>query len=362
MSKPIIEVTDPPILQTRSGEPVLQVRSGGRAQIIKGKINASAGLRAASINGKSISTDQQGFFNSAIPISKGEQLITIEAVDRKNQSSRFVFKVIPGQAVAGAESGDSVGTQVSGSVDMGRYYALVIGNNDYKNYHRLETASRDASRVASVLKSRYGFKTTVIKNADRYTMLSAINSIKAKLRKEDNLLIYYAGHGEIDDRTQQGYWLPVDAEQGNTANWIPNSAISDLLNTITARHVLVVADSCYSGSMSGTSIARLNTKMDGKHMEKWLKTMARTKSRTVLTSGGLGPVLDSGGAGHSVFARAFINQLESNQGVLDAYRLYVRLSRTVKTRAAAVGFSQVPTYAPIRHAGHGGGEFVLLSS
>jgi uncharacterized caspase-like protein len=206
----------------------------------------------------------------------------------------------------------------------------------------------------------YGFKTRVIINADRYTMLSAINEVKAKLQEDDNLLIYYAGHGEIDQASRQGYWLPVDAERSNTANWIPNSAITDLLNTINARHVLVIADSCYSGSMSGASIPRLNIHLDESRMKKWLKTMARTKSRTVLTSGGLEPVLDKGGAGHSIFARALIERLKLNTGVIDAYRVFFDVSNKVINRAISVGFDQVPTYAPIRHAGHAGGEFILV--
>lgn len=360
LEKPQIEITDPPMLATRSGEPVLRVRSGGSAQIIKGRIKAPAGLRGATLNGRSISTDSQGFFNTAVPIPSQQTKVTIQAVDNQSRAVDFTFVLVP-KALAQIDEGENaVGVKAAGSVNLGKYYALVIGNNEYQNYPRLETAGNDAQRVASVLKKRYGFKTQVVLNADRYTMLSAINGIKAKLKKEDNLLIYYAGHGQIDAGTQQGYWLPVDAEQGNTANWISNSAITDLLNTVSARHVLVIADSCYSGSMSGTSIPRLNTNMDESKMAKWLKVMAKTKSRTVLTSGGLEPVLDAGGAGHSIFARALIERLESNRGVLDAYRIFIDVSRKVRSRSAAVGFSQSPTYAPIRHAGHGGGEFVLI--
>jgi len=360
LARPSIEITEPQLLSTRSGEPILTVRSGGSAQIIKGKIRAPAGLRRASLNGRSITTDSQGFFNSAVPIPSEQTRVTIQATDNQNQTAQYSFMLVPKELAEVEEADLTADTRVANSVKFGRYYALIIGNNEYQNYERLETATNDAQRVASVLKTKYGFDTRVITNADRYTMLSAINEIKAKLREEDNLLIYYAGHGEIDQRTRQGYWLPVDAEKGNTANWIPNSAITDLLNTVSARHVLVIADSCYSGSMSGTSIPRLNTRLDESRMEKWLKTMARTKSRTVLTSGGLEPVLDSGGAGHSIFARALIERLESNTGVIDAYRIFLDVSNKVTNRASTVGFDQMPTYAPIRHAGHGGGEFVLV--
>lgn len=363
LSKPQIEVVAPVILATRSGEPILQVRSGGKAQIIKGKISAPAGLRQATINGRPLTIDSSGLFQSAVPIPRQKTRISIQAFDRQGQKGEFNFFLIPTDK-ADASPVDSparVG-RVARSVDFGRYYAVVIGNNEYQNFPQLKTAVHDARTVASVLQSKFGFRTRVLTNADRYTILSALNEVAAKMTEKDNLLIYYAGHGEIDPNTQQGYWIPVDADQGNSANWIPNAQISALLNTFTAKHVLVVADSCYSGSMtSRTSIPRLNAKLNDAHLEKWLKLMAKTKSRTVLTAGGLEPVLDAGGGDHSVFANAFLSELRRGQGVLDAYRIFLDVSGSVSRSAAAVGFRQKPTYAPIRHAGHGGGEFMLVS-
>ncbi len=363
-SRPVIEVFTPTVIATRGGEAQVQLRSGSKVQNVRGKILAPAGLKQATINGESLNVDSKGYFNSVVSTQNQKTRVTIKAVDNRNQSSEFSFLLVSRTLLAedktdGKASG--IDRRIAGSIDFGRYYALVIGNNQYQNFPALQTAISDAERVASVLKSKYGAHTRLLKNADRYTMLSAINDIKRELKTNDNLLIYYAGHGEIEENTKQGYWLPVDAEPGNTANWIPNSAISDLLNTISAKHVLVVADSCYSGSMTKTSIPRLNTKLNQSHMQKWLKAMVKTKSRTVLTSGGLEPVLDSGGGKHSIFANAFIQQLESSNGIIDAYQIYLDVTRKVSQRAATIGFSQTPTYAPIQHAGHGGGEFILIS-
>jgi len=43
--------------------------------------------------------------------------------------------------------------------------------------------------------------------------------------------------------------------------------------------------------------------------------MAQRRSRTVLTSGGLEPVLDTGSGGHSVFAQAFLRVLAKPQKI-----------------------------------------------
>ena len=190
--------------------------------------------------------------------------------------------------------------------------------------------------------------------------MTAFNEIQRRLTEKDNLLIYYAGHGEIDAKTQEAYWLPIDAETGNPANWIPSKAITDLLSIMPARHILVVSDSCYSGAMTGAAVAKLPDDMDPDKKEKWLRVMATKKARTVLTSGDVKPVLDEGGEGHSIFAEAFLRSLRSNKGLLEDYELYRDVAAKVATASAKIGFTQTPSYAPLQYAGHEGSPFFFL--
>ena len=192
------------------------------------------------------------------------------------------------------------------------------------------------------------------------TVLSNLNKLREELTEDDNLLIYYAGHGELDQVNLRGHWLPVDAEPNSTANWISNVDITDILNAISARHVLVVADSCYSGTMTRSALARLESGMSDETRLKWFKVMARTRSRSVLTSGGLKPVLDSGSGDHSVFANAFFHVLQENDDVLEGYKLYRQVSDQVKVAAARYNMEQTPQYAPILHGGHEAGEFFFV--
>lgn len=359
---PTIEVYDPAFAITRGGEPTVRVRSGSKARIISGRVVAPAGLDSVTINGRPGTLDSSGVFQSAVGVTDKKQKVIIQAIDILGQSAKFSFMLIPETTQAPKVQSSSQLSRVAGSIDFGRYYALVIGNNEYRHFPTLQTAITDAEQVSKILRVKYGFNTRFIRNADRYTILSALNEIKGKLTENDNLLIYYAGHGERDVNTLQGYWLPVDAEVENTANWIPNAAISDLLNTMSARHILVVADSCYSGSMTSSSVARLDIQLNDAKLKKWLKVMSKTSSRTVLTSGGIAPVLDSGGGEHSVFAEAFLEELEKAQGIVDAYKLYLSVSKKVEKNSAQIGFKQNPTYAPIKFTGHSGGEFVFVKS
>jgi hypothetical protein len=244
---------------------------------------------------------------------------------------------------------------------FGRYHALIIGNNAYRHLQALETAVHDARTVDEILRSRYGFKTTLLVNADRYQLLSALNKLREQLNEGDNLLIYYAGHGELDRTNNRGYWLPVDAETNSSANWISSIQITDVLNAMTAKQILLVADSCYSGVLTRAAIARLDAGMSDEERLRWLKAMATKRARVVLTSGGVQPVLDGGGGDHSVFAQAFIAALEENRGILESQRLAQAVTQRVAVTAAAASIDQVPVYAPIRFAGHEAGDFFFVA-
>jgi len=158
----------------------------------------------------------------------------------------------------------------------------------------------------------------------------------------------------------RGHWLPIDADADNTANWISTVAITDILNAMSAKHVLIVSDSCYSGAMTRSSLARIDAGVSRSKKQAWLKAMLKTRSRTVLTSGGLKPVLDGGGGNHSVFAKAFIDALRDNSQLLEGQDLYRQVSGGIIKVASKYGIEQVPEYAPIRHAGHESGEFFLI--
>lgn len=112
-------------------------------------------------------------------------------------------------------------------------------------------------------------------------------------------------------------------------------------------HVLVVADSCYSGKLTR------GIRMRAPKTNDYLNRILQKRVRIVLASGGLEPVLDGGG--HSVFAAAFLSALQENEGVLDTSALFSRVRRDVM-----LGADQTPELADIRKADHQGGDFLFL--
>lgn len=238
------------------------------------------------------------------------------------------------------------------NIHFGTYHALIVGNVRYRYFSRLKTATADARAVDRLLREDYGFVTKLLLDATRADVIDTLAEYRAKLRFDDNFLIYYAGHGVVDSVTERGYWLPVDAKANSPSNWISTGDLTAMLQAIRAKHVMVVADSCYSGALTRAVRTDLRTAAD---RLAWIEHVLGKRARTVLTSGGLEPVVDSGGGGHSVFAKAFIAALRENDSVLEGARLFNAVKRPV-----ALNADQTPRYSDIRYAGHEGGDFLFV--
>ncbi|MEQ1620942.1 MAG: caspase family protein [Methylococcales bacterium] len=358
---PNIELIEPAVTVTR-GIPSIQFRQGEISKRIVGHIDTAAGLTSVLINDKPLAVDASGQFNADVQLQGAETVVQIVATDKRKQSSNLNLRLLASEnavqdSFPSANNGEG---QRSGDIKFGKFYALIIGNNDYSAYPDLTTPVADAKSLEVLLRERYGFTTKLLVNANRHSIMSALNELNQKLTDQDNLLIYYAGHGEIDQKSQSAYWLPVDSEQGNSANWISSQSITEFLSIMPARHIMVVADSCYSGALTGSAVARLPDGMDQAKRERWLKAMNTRKARTVLTSGGVKPVMDQGGGEHSVFANAFLKVLRSNKKVIEDYDVFRDVSNQVRLSASRVGFEQTPQYAPLQHAGHEGSPFFFV--
>ncbi len=247
-------------------------------------------------------------------------------------------------------------------LDFGRYYALIIGNQNYSELESLLTPRSDAERVGKLLKDKYGFTVQTIEDGTDVTMLRALNDLNGILRPNDNLLIYYAGHGTrlVADKRESGYWLPVNAERPpKDTYWVPNEQITAHIGRMTARRVLVVADSCYAGLLSADP-SFIFLEQPTQVSSDYIKFKLPKRARLLIDSGGDEPVLDSGGQGNSVFASAFLAVLEQNEGVLSAPALFAGVQERVQVAAARLKFAQHPELKSIKGAGHEVGDFFFV--
>ncbi len=250
------------------------------------------------------------------------------------------------------------------TTSFGQYYALIIGNSDYKHMVDLQTPELDVERIGAILEQRYGFAVKVLLNADDVGVMHAINDLNSELDEDDNLLIYYAGHGSQMEmgELEAGYWLPVNADPPpRDTHWIPNESITRHLGRLKAKRILVVADSCYAGLLSDApDYLFLNQARDDAYSEEFMKYKLGRSSRLMISSGGNSPVLDNGGSGHSVFASAFIDILDSNEIILSGPQLFRQLRPAVVEKSEAVGFRQEPDFKTIKISGNEAGDFFFV--
>lgn len=245
----------------------------------------------------------------------------------------------------------------AGSIPMGgEYWALIIGIDKYQHAPKLESAVKDAKGVRDVLRERYGFQKDRIielfnEQATGPQIQNALYQLGRQAGKEDSVFIYYAGHGQYDEEGRLGWWVPVEAQPKNPGTFIMDSSVLSFVKGMKAKHVYLVADSCFSGTLFGTrALPPLN--------DKFFAQMFAKSSRWGLTSGGTEPVADQGKNGHSIFAYHLINLLKDNTDpYLVPSHIYDQLAPLITNNS-----DQTPRSEPLKGAGDEGGQFVFRLS
>ena len=281
----------------------------------------------------------------------------IEAMGGKFSFDRFTIENEKVKITAIDQSGNETSKFISVVVTKGtpNFYALIIGNNEYQYLEKLDAAENDAREVAKVLEHKYKFKVTRLYNATRKDTVKAIYDVSRELNVEDNLLIYYAGHGIFDEKENEGYWLAIDAADDTSVEGIGNTWITKQVKATKARHVLLLIDSCFAGSITKTRSA--SNLVPRENLDpKFIERKSSKKSRMVITSGGNEPVVDSDGGDHSWFAKKLLEILKENNDVIYSLNIYDELSKYVINNA-----DQTPAMAIIRGTDHNDGEFFFFS-
>lgn len=240
------------------------------------------------------------------------------------------------------------------NIPKGRNHLLAVGIDAYAHHRTLYNAVKDIRDLIAVLTEHYDFVPEHIvqltnEQATRKEILRALKMMAERVKPNDNLLIYFSGHGHLDNLTRIGYWVPVDAEY-DEADYIQNSVIHDYLKSYEkAQHVLLLSDSCFSGTLFGSA-----TK--GTATERAWDELYRYPSRYAITSGREDVVSDGEPGTNSPFAGYLLKYLcENAQGPFSAFQLaeQVRIATTNNS-------GQAPRIGPLQGLGDEGGAFVFV--
>lgn len=241
-------------------------------------------------------------------------------------------------------------------VQIGRYFALIIGIDNYSGeWKKLQNAVNDAIAVEKTLKEKYYFQqchTLYNEEATRENIIKEMEWLIQNVTENDNVLIFFSGHGDYRQDMNEGFWIPVNASSKTISGYISNDEIQKLLSGIHSKHTLVIADACFSGDLFRGKTLTIPYEGSSKYYHKVYSLM----SRKAISSGGLEPVMDGGKEGHSVFSYYLLKSLNSNQSKFyDGGQLYNDLKIPVVNNS-----EQVPEFNPIKNTGDEGGQFIFV--
>jgi len=307
---------------------------------IIGEVKDQTGVKFVSVNSDIRSVNSAGLFSTRIQLEPGENKIRIMVADLKDNTNEQYLTVWynpPKLSLSEKIKQESI------------YYGLVIGINDYEDNDLgdLDNPIQDASKLHKVLLENYTFdpgNVTLLKNPDRDEIVFALDDLARRVTPDDNVLIFYAGHGYWDERSNVGYWLPSDSYMSNTANWFRNSTLVDYLKMIDSKHSLLITDACFAGSI-------FKTRAGFAKPDRAYEVLYEQSSRKAMTSGALTEVPD-----RSYFTRYLVEKLVDNdESYLSSEQLFSSFRIAVINNSDAI-----PMYGEIRNVGDEGGDFIFL--
>jgi len=339
-SGPTIELLEPPGMTPRGLESAAQVLTATTSissLTIKGIARDSSGVAMVLVNEREAelkATPTGAEFSYTALLVIGENEIEIRAIDRFRNKTELKLVVLREE-----------------SIITGKFFALIIAVQNYKDQtiNSLDYPLQDAENVANALTENYTFEKRdiiMLKDPDRKEIIKVFTDLRTKLTSNDNLVIFYAGHGIWDEGLRQGYWLPSNANASEPSEWLPNSTVRDYIRGIKSKHTLLLADACFSGGIFKTRDALPRPDMA-------VQKTYELPSKTAITSGAMKSVPDK-----SVFVEYLIKKLKENkEKYLYAQRLYLQLKDPVINNSPN---SQTPLHGVINEAGDEGGDFIFV--
>lgn len=233
---------------------------------------------------------------------------------------------------------------------IGKYFGLLIGVSNYQDPKlNLDKPLRDAQNLSDLLTNHYSFDRKdiiLLSNPSRLEIISELYRLRSVITPNDNLLIFFAGHGFWDESIKQGYWWPKDAQSTNPSFWLSNSDLREQIRGINSAHTLLISDACFSGGIFRTRGTSEVTKASID-----IQVLYKTKSRRAITSGNLSSVPDQ-----SVFFEYLIKKLlENEESFMPAQQLFFSLKTAVINNSL-----NIPQEGLITEAGDEGGDFIFI--
>ena len=245
--------------------------------------------------------------NQNVRLIDGENLFTLVVTNEKDGQVRSERSVLMGRDA------------IADAVDMNRKdYALIFGTDNYDNWTDLVNPVNDARAIAAILKDKYNFQTEVVENATLEEINDKLYDYNTKkFNPQDQLFIFFAGHGYFDETLGEGYLVATNSLMNDKgkSSYIPHLMLRERINNIRCEHVFLVMDVCFGGTIDPVlAKARADDAMDEAADTQYLVKKLTKRTRKFLTSGSKEYVPDGTPGKHSPFAEKFILALREIGG------------------------------------------------
>ncbi len=335
---PVIVITEPAVARG------LIITGSGNDIMVKGMATDPSGLKSVSINGVAVYSKEVGDFWGGIQLKDGMNKVTVVATDLAGNVAEHVFEI------------EKPITPIANNKDIipvkekeGRNFAVLIAGQNYDDpaIPSLNNPIADAVRLKLILKNNYNFledNIVTLFNPDRSDFRKKFLDLSQIIEPEDNLIIFYAGHGIWVEKEKKGYWLLTDAKRNDVNTWLPNKEVLNMIAELSSRHTLLITDACFSGSV-------FKTRGLGKDAPAAMKEMDEKISRVAITSGNDTEVPDE-----SVFMKYLVKALSENkEKYLTAQKMFInQIIEAVMTETKTE-----PRYGTLELAGHVGGDYIF---
>lgn len=279
---PTLEILEP-LINSRSIS-IGEDKIAGAKQSIRGIASDASGIRTLQINNTEVKVESNGYFEALLPINEGDNNYIINITDNNSNIATETVS-IKARGAKINKAVDSTNTSDGNTLtEEPVYHAILIAESEYKDesISSLAGPAKDMAKVYSLLVEKYSFlpeNIVQLKSPGRIDLLEEIIKKSKSLKENDNLLIFYAGHGVMINKAnnkEEGFLLPSDAKLGLVSSYIKGDELTDAIEASPARHILFIADACFAGTL----FRSINNEAPASVSEAY-----KDKSRKIMSSG-----------------------------------------------------------------------------
>jgi tetratricopeptide (TPR) repeat protein len=255
-----------------------------------GQATDSSGVAEVKVNDQLIrKIEEDGGFNIELTLHPGGNIIRVSAIDKYENISEKIYTINVSAEEAKSETLADIPFLLN-SID---YHAIIIAEQDYNDdgFIDLKKPISDAKDLKDILMKNYTFpekNIMLLSNVGRTALLDSIEKKCNTLKDNDNLLIFYAGHGDkktVGGQITGGYLIPTDAKKGSWSSYINSEDLKQSIKYSPAKHILLIVDACFAGAL---------LRSDEEYAPESIINLWKIPSRRMLTSGNVEAVSDNG--------------------------------------------------------------------